>query len=226
MLHFDTPAGEIRFEPRAAVVAGWTGRDAAAVRHHVEELAAIGVARPSEVPLYYRVWHGLLTQDGAIEALGAASSGEAEPVLLETGRGTFLTLGSDHTDRELEAHSVAASKQACAKPLASQAWPWDDVVDRLDDLVLRSSVSEDGDTWEPYQDGTLAAMRPLTELRDGAAARLPGGFAPGTAMFCGTLPALDGVITSAPHFACELHDPALGRTLALRYVVRALPAVS
>lgn len=225
MLTFDTPGGEIALEPRAAVIAGWTGRNDEAVRHHIEELAAIGVARPSTVPLYYRVAGGLLTQRGTIEAVGAASSGEAEPVMVETERGTFLTLGSDHTDRELEAHSVAASKQACAKPLAREAWPLDDVADRLDALVLRSRISEDGEAWTPYQDGTLAAMRPLAELREGAAAQL-GGFPPGTVMFCGTLPAVAGAIHSTRWFEAELHDPRSGRTIALRYATHALPIVA
>ena len=34
------------------VIAGWTGRDVAALNHHVEELKAIGVQPPSSVPLY------------------------------------------------------------------------------------------------------------------------------------------------------------------------------
>ena len=68
-------------EPRRFIVAGWTGRDVAAIEHHIEELAALGVPRPSAVPLYYRVGKDLLSQAGAVEVLGDDSSGEAEPVL-------------------------------------------------------------------------------------------------------------------------------------------------
>ena len=67
--------------PSALVVAGWTGRDSAAIEHHIEELAALGVPRPSSVPLYYRMASLLLTQSAEIEALGDQSSGEAEPLL-------------------------------------------------------------------------------------------------------------------------------------------------
>ncbi|MGA8316723.1 MAG: DUF2848 family protein, partial [Bradyrhizobium sp.] len=35
----------IGFDVATLVVAGWTGRDEAALRHHIEELAAIGVPR-------------------------------------------------------------------------------------------------------------------------------------------------------------------------------------
>ena len=64
------------------VVAGWTGRDEAALRHHIEELAAIGVPRPSSVPVFYRISVANLTQADSIEVLGTDTSGEAEPVLV------------------------------------------------------------------------------------------------------------------------------------------------
>ena len=37
------------------IIAGWAGRDAAAIEHHIEELAALGIPRPSTTPVYYRV---------------------------------------------------------------------------------------------------------------------------------------------------------------------------
>ncbi len=56
------PAIEFLLEGEAAtveihdlVIAGWTGRDAATVEHHIAELEAIGVARPRTVPCFYRV---------------------------------------------------------------------------------------------------------------------------------------------------------------------------
>jgi hypothetical protein len=49
------------FEPTALVIAGWAGRGQAAVDHHIKELAAIGVPRPSTVPIFYRVAAATLT---------------------------------------------------------------------------------------------------------------------------------------------------------------------
>ena len=66
------------------VIAGWTGRDVAALNHHIEELKAIGVQPPSSVPLYYRAAAALLTQADTIQVLGDDSSGEVEPVLIGT----------------------------------------------------------------------------------------------------------------------------------------------
>ena len=67
-------------EISALVIAGWTGRDAAAVQHHIDELARLGVPAPSCFPLYYRASAHLLTQESAIEVVGPETSGEAEPV--------------------------------------------------------------------------------------------------------------------------------------------------
>src|SRR5580704_4351858 len=67
------------------VVAGWTGRDKAAVEKHIAELEAIGVKRPASTPIFYRASAVRVTTEDAIEALGNASSGEAEFVLLRYG---------------------------------------------------------------------------------------------------------------------------------------------
>jgi len=56
--------------PRALIVAGWTGRDEKALHHHIEELAAIGVPRPSSVPVFYRISTANLTQTAHLEVLG------------------------------------------------------------------------------------------------------------------------------------------------------------
>src|SRR5258706_16458621 len=49
-----------RIEITTLVIAGWTGRDKAAVEHHIAELAAIGVKRPRSTPCFYRLGADLL----------------------------------------------------------------------------------------------------------------------------------------------------------------------
>ncbi|MEM8854112.1 MAG: DUF2848 family protein [Pseudomonadota bacterium] len=222
MLTFDVDGRAITVRPRTLVICGWTGRDPAAVEHHIEELAAIGVARPSSVPLYYRVAASQLTQAETIQTVGEETSGEAEPVLVQTPEGLLMTVGSDHTDRALEAHSVALSKQIAAKPVASTAWRLDGV-GASDDLALRAFVSDDGADWSPYQNGTLAGILPLPKLVEGVRRTL-GGLDDGTVIFCGTVPTLGGVKAS-PHFRAELAAPD-GRTLSLRYTTSVLPIVA
>jgi hypothetical protein len=55
--------------PKTLIVAGWTGRDEKALHHHIEELAAIGVPRPSSVPAFYRISTANLTQTARLEVL-------------------------------------------------------------------------------------------------------------------------------------------------------------
>ena len=200
------------------IVAGWTGRNIDAVQHHIDELAAIGVAPPSQVPLYYRVSNALLTQDDAIQVLGEESSGEVEPLILQVAGTLYLGLGSDHTDRGLEAHSVAASKQICAKPVAGDVWAFEEVANHLDQIELKCSIREEG-AWVPYQDGTLASIRPLAELMTGAQ------FADNMAMLCGTLGAIGGV-RPASDYKMEMVDPVLGRTIGFSYQANSLPVIS
>src|SRR5262249_327333 len=80
------------------VIAGWTGRDVAALERHIRELEAIGVKRPKTTPVFYRVAASLLTSGEAIEVLGDQSSGEAECVVYSVDGGLFVGVGSDHTD--------------------------------------------------------------------------------------------------------------------------------
>ncbi|WP_439560333.1 DUF2848 domain-containing protein [Roseinatronobacter sp.] len=223
-LRFQTDQGALDIVITKLVVAGWTGRDALAVQHHIDELAALGVPAPSAVPLYYQVGPELLTQAATITALGPDTSGEVEPFVVADADGTlWLGLASDHTDRALEALSVAKSKQMCMKPVAPQLWRLDSVTPYLDDLVLHSDIRETGASdWVSYQRGPLAAIRPLPAL----IAALPDGrLAPGAALLCGTLPALGG-IRPAAGFRMSLHDPVTGRRIVHRYGVTELPVVA
>ena len=221
-LYFDTPDGPLELDPERCTVAGWTGRDAAAVRHHIEELEAIGVAPPSRTPLFYEVAPALLTQGDAIHCVGPNTSGEAEPAVLLAGGRHYLTLASDHTDRALEAHSVALSKQICAKPIARGAWRLDDLDGRTDALTLASEI-EEGGAWTGYQRGRLSAMLPLRDLI--AASGLDGSL--DAVLLCGTLPATGGV-RAAPAMRMRLSDPDphAGRAIELSYRTHALPEVA
>jgi hypothetical protein len=201
------------------VIAGWTGRDIAALEKHIRELEAIGVKRPKTTPIFYRVAASLLTTDETIEVLGDRSSGEAECVAYSFADGVWIGLGSDHTDRKAEAVGVSLSKQMCAKPVSGDIWRFEDVAPHWDALVLRSHVGLNGRR-RLYQEGSVAAMRPLPELF-----RLYDGgeqLSAGTAMFCGTL-AVHGEITPSETFEMELEDPVLQRKIAHSYRVRTLP---
>jgi len=201
------------------VIAGWTGRNTAALEAHIKELEALGVARPKSVPVFYRVASSLLTQADSIEVMADASSGEVEFVIYALNDGLWVGLGSDHTDRKAETIGVTLSKQMCAKPVCSRAWRYDEISPHWDKLVLRSFVRM-GETRRLYQEGPVNAMRAPEELIG-----LYRGGAPletGTAMFCGTF-AVHGGIVSSGVFEMELEDTKLGRKLAHSYRIVSLP---
>lgn len=209
-----------------AIVAGWTGRDAAAVEKHITELEALGVRRPATTPIFYRVAAARLTTATEIEVVGAHSGGEVEFVLLQHGGRMWVGAGSDHTDREVETYGVTVSKQMCDKPVAPVFWAFDDVAPHWDRLTLRAHVIENGER-KIYQEGPVAAMlKPLDLI---GRCPFPGEeemrqLPENTLMFCGTLAARGGV-RPTEQFEFEIEDPVLGRSIAHRYSVRILPVL-
>ena len=202
------------------IIAGWTGRDEAAMQAHIAELEEIGIAPPKSMPIFYRVAAALLTTAEEIEVPGEESSGEVETVVFSLPDGLWVGVGSDHTERKIEAVNITASKQMCAKPIGRELWPYTEVKDHWDQLVLRSFATADGKR-RLYQEGAAATMRTpgeLMRLYTASDAVLP----PGSAMFGGTL-AVAGGIAPASSFEIELHDPVLDRTIGHSYAIRTLP---
>jgi hypothetical protein len=214
----DLPDGERAFEARVdqLVIAGWTGRDPAAVQAHIRELEALGVRPPRTTPIFYRAASSLLTTQAAIQVSGDASTGEAEAVLLILPDGEWIGLGSDHTDRELEKTGVTISKQACAKPLGRHVWPYAIVAGHWDSLILRSFAVA-GSERRLYQEAPVSQLRHPKDLQSAG-----GAVATGTAMFCGTVP-VKGEIGWADQLELELEDPIRRCKLTHRYAICALP---
>ncbi|QDW38126.1 DUF2848 domain-containing protein [Bradyrhizobium sp. KBS0727] len=204
------------------IIAGWAGRNAAAIEHHIEELAALGIPRPSTTPLYYRVAAQTMTQSSRLVVLGPDSSGEVEPVVVAMADGLWIGIGSDHTDRKAEASGIALSKQLCGKPVGAQLWSYADVEGHWDELVIRSWATINGERLL-YQDSPISALRTPRDLirRQTGTDALPAG----TLMFCGTPGAIGG-IRPGTRFEMEIMDPILKRSLTHAYDIDVLPVVS
>jgi hypothetical protein len=206
-------------EIEACVIAGWTGRDAVALEHHIVELEALGVKRPASTPIFYRASKQRLMITDRIEAVGEASSGEVEYVVLQHAGRLWVGTGSDHTDREVETYGVTVSKQMCDKPIAPLFWAFDDVADHWDKLMLRSFIITNGKR-ELYQEGTLDKMLAPQDLIK----RYTGGdtLKEGTILFGGTFSAIGGIRPS-PRFDFELVDDVIGRKIESGYEIVTLP---
>ena len=206
---------------RDLIIAGWTGRDMAAVEAHIKELAELDVAPPKSTPMFYRVSASLLTRANSIQVIGTDSTGEVEFVLIHDDRRLLIGLGSDHTDRKAETVGVTLAKQMCPKPLAPEVWEFSSVEPHWDELILRSYARAGGERIL-YQQGTVSAMRhprELIERYDSIAGR---SFSSGTAMFGGTFAVIGG-LRWADEFIMELEDPVLRRSITHSYRIHALP---
>lgn len=203
-----------------AVVGGWTGRDKAALQHHIDELAKLGVKPPAQTPLFYRVGVSRLTIADAIEVIGEGSSGEVEYVLLMQEGVIWVGAGSDHTDRVVEHMGITVAKQLCDKPIATTFWPLAEVEGHWEQLALRAFIDEDG-ARVLYQDGRVAGLLTPADLL--AEYRKTGNeLEDGTLMFGGTCGAI-GSVRYSPRFELELVDPVLGRTISHGYSVTPVP---
>ena len=215
-LHVVDRGETLQFVPRRVVIAGYTGRDRGAAELHIEELAAIGVPRPEQVPDVNVFGPELFCTAPLLETTAVHTSGEAEPVIVFSGGEWFLGVGSDHTDRDLERVDMRASKGACVKPMSREVWSHETAGPRWERLVLRSFVNRG--TSEPYQDGSLSYFMDRSSLVELLEARL-GDDLDGHVIFCGTLPLTTGSFVYSNHYRVQLLDPVTGDSLEHQYGV-------
>jgi hypothetical protein len=168
--------------------------------------------------MFYIAGRRLLTCDGVIEVVGTHSSGEAEFCLMRVAGEIYVTVGSDHTDRQLEISSISLSKQVCPKPISATCWKLKDVITHWDELRLRSYVGEDG-IERLYQDDSVNQILHPDELMPRAFAAAPDGDE--QVVFSGTVPTI-GPIRATDYFRAELVDPVLGRSLVCSYTTKYL----
>ena len=201
---------------RRVLLAGYTGRDRAQVAAHIQELARLGVTPPARVPMVWDIPPALLTTGAWIKVNGAETSGEAEFCVLANGGELLIGVGSDHTDRRLEAIDMAASKAACPKVLGGQVWRYADLREQWEELLLRAWVG-DGARRRLYQEGRLASFLSL-EAELGELQRWGYDALDDSVLFGGTLSTIGG-LDFATHFEAELVDPRLNRSLHCRYEI-------
>lgn len=210
----DAAPESIAFGVERMFNAGWAGSDRAALQHHIDELAAIGVPAPKHVPTLFALGNHLLTTSDAIQVHGAETSGEVEYVLLWHRGEVFVTVGSDHTDRKLETHSLPKAKNMCLNVMAPAVWPYDEVREHFGELELTCTVTREGRT-ELYQQGRCAELLPPERWLDDIVSRADGA-RDGLAFFSGTIGTVKGLVAGdAYHFT--LRDPILDRSIEHGY---------
>jgi hypothetical protein len=144
----------VTLENFSSFVAGYTGRDPKIVQEHIDELAAIGVAPPPQVPMFYPVNPATVTTAPLIKVSDGQSSGEVEPLYVRHQGRYYLGVASDHTDRQLETEDIGRSKRACPTPVGRQLLD----VGTIEDLDLDSAAVSCQVDGQLYQDGHLAGL--------------------------------------------------------------------
>lgn len=223
VLSFELPDGSTKvIEVKHLLNAGYAGREQDEVQAHIAELAELGVPGPSTTPALYPVSTYLAQQTSEVRVQHDRTSGEAEWALVITDDGVLLTVACDHTDRDLEVHGVAWSKNASPDILGHKAWRLDDVRDRLDQITLKGWVGT-GETPDTLiQDSTLGALLTpdywLDVLKDRGLAQ------PGTVLISGTVAMRGGIDQFARSWKVEMTDPATGDNINAQYVVEQMAA--
>lgn len=227
MLTFTLPDGSsTALEPRIVCNAGYAGRDQDAVASHIAELAELGVPAPSVTPSLYPISPYLAQQTDEIAVQHGRTSGEAEWALVITGESrddVLLTVACDHTDRELEVHGVAWSKNASPDVLGTQAWRLSDVADHVDDITLAAWVGEgNGPADTLIQSGTLGDLLAPDYWLDVLEQR--GLLHNGTVLISGTIPMIEGVDQFADSWRVVMTDGVSGHSIECGYRVEQMPA--
>ncbi len=203
------------------VAAGYTGRDQASVKEHIEELKKLGVPTPYAIPALYWISPDRLTGQSQIQVVGEQTSPEVEFFIAADSDGVlYATIASDHTDRELETVSVSKSKQVCDKVLGDVFWCLNDVAEHWDRIEISSRVLHDGN-WLAYQAGTLEKIIHYSDLlqlikNDDSGIATPG-------LLSGTLPIIDGETRYTSACEITMTDPVLDRSIVKSYEIIVRP---
>lgn len=196
---------------RRVFLAAFTGRDPEVVAQHIHELAAIGVTAPASTPSVFELNHTSVRQTGALVVNGSNTSGEVEAVVIRSDDQLLLTVGSDHTDRELEKTDIAASKAVCHKVVGTQCIS----LGKIDDWdAIEARLYADG---QLCQRGELRLLMPLEEILRCLREQHGTVLSNGEVLFLGTIPSKVSLSPSS-RFSAELRL-ADGTRLSLTYQV-------
>lgn len=205
-------ATEKEFNLEKLIVVGFAGKDIEKTMEHIHELEAEGIKCPKTVPVVYQCSKEILTNSHTIDVIADKTSGEVEYLILVDNGKYYIGIGSDHTDRALEAVSIHKSKQLCLKPYAKDFWDYDEIKDHFEEIKLISSQIVAGKEIE-YQAGKTSDLLPLDRIIAEIEKEMT---IDNSLIYTGTVPLKDG-FKFGSKFSCKLVDEKLNRTLTLSY---------
>lgn len=209
------------FSFNRACLFGWAGRDQEEVRKHAAELADHGIRGPKNLPEYFIVSPNVITHDPAITCVGDGTCGEIEFFFFRRDGEIYVGVGSEHTDRALEAVDMIKSKAICYKPMSKQIWRYSEIKDHWDDIQLTAwQVNEKGEK-VLYQDSPCGSLITLEDLL--AEAEKLFDDLNDVIIWSGTIPTIEGLVYGS-WFGGEMYDKVLDRKLTFEYDIEVVPA--
>jgi hypothetical protein len=222
IVSFETPGLRvIEFEPRLLVCAEFTGpQQILGGDQKASWVRTEGKTSPRRLQ-FYPVSPYLLTTEHKISVQGRHTSGEVEYVAFRFEDEVFITVGSDHCDRDEEANSIACSKQLCPKVIARQAIRHTELRPYRGEIKLSSFV-ESYSRKVPYQLALVADLIQLGSLIRTCPLDLNFN---GAVLFSGTVPIMAEIPAFSPHFYFRLELPRFQFLIEHDYAVETLPEV-
>lgn len=226
LLHVTVDAGEGAEERTIAVGRvynlGFTIRDREKMQRHLDEVVGVTVPWPEKPPIIFPISAWATITDTEVTVQYARTSGEVEIVTVQDGDEILVGVGSDQTDRELEATDIPWSKQAAPNVIAPTLWRWTDVADHWNQVELSSHVAEEeGGERVLYQKASVAEFWTPQEMLDS----LEGRLAPASGakvLFSGTVVSEDEKLNFGKELTIRMHDPVTDKSIEHTYVVSVL----
>jgi hypothetical protein len=215
---------DLVFPVKRMVNAGYVGRDQEAVEKHINELKLKGISAPDEVPTLYPVASYLLTTGGILEVVEEQTSGEAEFVVLLREGQIYIGVGSDHTDRKLEADSIIKAKQMCPNVISPVVWLYEEIKPVWDDLEMKSWVVKEGKRIL-YQETKLSAILNVEDLLSFVKSKVGDKNMENIVVYSGTVGTIGGEMISGEGFEVELRNPEINESLWCKYKVEIIDYV-
>lgn len=202
---------------------GFTMRDAAKMREHLDEVVALGVpvVVSDNPPMVSPVSNWITITDTDVTVQGPKTSGEVEIVTIQDESGhIFVGVGSDHTDRALEVIDIPWSKQVAPNVIAPEVWRWEEVEPHWNDVQMECVVGVGG-VESLYQQASVSEFWTPLEMLEGLRRKIVP--TRGTiALFSGTVVSLGNEIIFGDSWTIRMIDPVLKRTIEHTYTVTVL----
>jgi len=192
----------IKLEWDNCVAAGYTGRNQKAVQAHIKELKSLGIPAPQKIPAMYWIEPERVSTKKTLHVIGDKTSGEVEFFLAKDNAGElYVTVASDHTDREMEKDSVSH---------------WDKII------ISLKVKTNDNSPEILYQEGPLSKIFTPEKLEEICEQDSPNKKA-NISILSGTLPLISDETIFAKIYQLTIFDPVLNKKIKHTYKVITLP---